>query len=494
MWVEIRRRVLTEGESKREILREYGIHYKTLQKILTYAEPPGYRKREPGPAKKIAPYLGVIRQILEDDRSAPPKQRHTAKRIWERLRAEHGFDGGQTIVKDAVRAWKMGGLEVFVPLVHRPGEGQVDFGAAVVVMRGERIVVAVFEVSLPYSGAVFCVAYPAECTETFQDGHVRAFEFFGGVMRWMVYDNPRIAVVKAGPGRKRVLSSGFLRLQSHYLFTERFCGVRKPHEKGSVESLVGYGRRNFMVPVPHVESFEELNAMLREGSRDDLSRRVRGKDKTKGELLEEERRSFLPLPKTRFEAHRVEETKANSLSLVRFHCNDYSVPTACAHHPVIAVGTVDEVRLIAQDQVVARHRRCWKKERAIFDPLHYLALLERKARALDQARPLEGWDLPPCFALLRRRLEAQDEKGTREYIKVLRLLESIPLAVLTGAVEHGLSIGAIQSEAVRLIALHRQERPVTLFCLDGHPHLKAVILGPIALTAYRDLVPPPAEG
>jgi hypothetical protein len=130
----------------------------------------------------------------------------------------------------------------------------------------------------------------------------------------------------------------------------------------------------------------------------------------------------------------------------------------------------------------------------IFEPVHYLALLERKPGALDYARPLEGWDLPSCFALLRRRLEAQEEKGTREYIKVLRLLESTPLSVLTGAVEHGLSIGAIQSEAVRLIALHRQERPVALFCLDGHPHLKAVVLGPIALTAYRDLVPPPAEG
>jgi hypothetical protein len=150
--------------------------------------------------------------------------------------------------------------------------------------------------------------------------------------------------------------------------------------------------------------------------------------------------------------------------------------------------------MIAQDRVVARHRRCWEKERVIFDPLHYLALLERKPGALDHARPLEGWDLPPCFALLRRRLEAQDEKGTREYIKVLRLLESIPLAVLTGAVEHGLSIGAIQSEAIRLIALHRQEAPVALFSLDGHPHLKGVHVGPLVLAAYRDLVPPPAEG
>jgi hypothetical protein len=273
------------------------------------------------------------------------------------------------------------------------------------------------------------------------------------------------------------------------LFEAHFCLVRRAQEKGHVENLVGYARRNFLVPVPSVPSFAALNEDLQARCRQDLQRRVRGKPIGKADLLAEEAAVLLPLPKQAFEARRVETAKANSLSLVRFDGNDYSVPTDYAHHAVTAVGGIEEVRLVVGRRVVARHPRLWGKEQVHFDPVHYLALLERKPGALDFARPLEGWQLPDCFTVLRRRLEGELEgRGTREFIKVLRLLEAATVPQLAQAVESALAIGATSAEAVRLVLEHRREQPVGLFCLDGHLHLKAVRVQGPDLTAYRALV------
>jgi transposase len=488
MWRDVRRRVLVEGVSKREICREYGIHFTTLQKILTHPTPPGYRQTKPREKRKIGPYLLFIDEILTADKDAPRKQRHTAKRIFDRLGAEVGYSGGYTAVKEAVRSWKQKSREVFLPLSHPPGWAQVDYGYAKIDLAGERTQVAFFVMTLPFSDAFFVCAFPRECTQTFQEGHRRAFEFFDGVASRISYDNSRIAVITIGKGRERKLTDGFLRLQSHYNFIEHFCLVRRPNEKGHVETLVGFSRRNFMVPVPKVDTIEQLNLHLEACLRADLRRTLRGKEKTKGELLAQERAAMLPLPRQSFATHRVEKVSASSLSLVRFDTNDYSLPTRYAHHPVTAIGTLDEVRLVAGDHLVARHRRCWKKEQVFFDPVHYLALLERKPGALDFARPMEQWELPPCFDLLRRRLAADMEnKGVREYIKVLRLLETATVRELAGAIEQALSIGATSVDAIKLILEHRRQTPISLFCLDGHPHLKSVRVPDVDLTVYGDL-------
>ena len=182
------------------------------------------------------------------------------------------------------------------------------------------------------------------------------------------------------------------------------------------------------------------------------------------------------------------QTSANSLSLVRFDRNDYSVPTDFAHHEVTAMGGIKEVRLLVGTEVVATHRRHWGKEHVTFDPRHYLALLERKPGALDYARPLENLKLPGCFAVLRRRLEADlGHAGTREFIKVLRLMEKATLRQLTAAVEQALAIGATGADAIACILYTRTERPVGLFSLDGHPHLKEVVVEDPDLVAYRAL-------
>ncbi len=490
LWNEIRRQVLVEGVSKRQVCREYGLGWRTLEKMLGFPEPPGYRRRVPRGRPKLGAFVGVIDGILagDADPSTPRKQRHTARRIFERLRDEHGYTGSEVTVRRYVAEQVRVSGEVFVPLSQPPGEAQFDFGEATVEIAGVRVKAALAVMTLPYSDAFFVSAYPRECSETFQAGHVAAFRFFGGVPTKTAYDNTRLAVSRIVGPNERTLTREFLRLESHFLFTHRFCRVARGNEKGHVENLLGYARRNFLVPVPSFGSFTELNAHLKERCLADLPRRVRGARQTKAELLADDRAAMLALPANEFEPRRVEQRRASSLSLVRFDRNDYSVPTAYAHHELTVAGGIERIEISSGTEIVATHPRDWGAEHTTYDPRHYLALLERKPGALDFARPLERWDLPVGFRLLRRRLEADlGCNGTREFIKVLRLMEHASLGELTGAVDAALTIGATSADAVALILYHRSERPVGLFSLDGHPHLRSVQVDPPDLHAYATL-------
>jgi transposase len=487
-WSEIRRRVLTGELSMRQASSEYGLNFRTVHKIVHHPEPPSFQPPR-GRAKPVLdPFLPIIRQILDDDRHAPPKQRHTARRIFERLRDEHDYPGCPSIVRDAVRACKQSLAEVFVPLLHPPGEGQVDFGRAEVIVAGVRHKAALFVLTLPHSNARFGCLFPRECTETFHEGHARAFAFFAGVPTRLSYDNSKIAVVKLTGPHERQLSREFLRLQAHFTFAAHFCRVRQAHEKGHVENGVGYVRRNFLVPVPEADSWDEHNVRLAAACRREFERTGGGHDRATAELLVADRAAFLPLPTEPFEARRVEAVTINSLSLGRFDGNDYSVPTACAYQALTAIGTIDRVRFHRRGEVVAEHARCWGKGQVTFEPLHYLALLERKPGALDYARPLAGWSLPAAFAALRRRLEEADPKGgTRQYIRVLRLLEGHDLAAVTAAVEHAVSLAVADADAVRLLLEGARERPAVGFDLTGRPQLSAVRVPPPDLSVYASL-------
>ena len=488
LWSEIRRRVLTGELSLRQACSEYGLNFRTVRKIVRNPEPPPFRAPPPRRKPVLGPFLAIVQQLLDDDRHAPPKQRHTARRIFERLRDEHGYPGCPSIVRDAVRAYQQSQAEVFVPLLHPPGEGQVDFGRAEVVVAGVRHQAALFVLTLPYSNARFGCLFPRECTEAFHEGHARAFAFFGGVATRISYDNSKIAVVKLIGPHERRLTREFLRLQSHFAFASHFCRLRQAHEKGHVENGVGYVRRNFLVPVPQADSWGDLNAHLAAACRREFERTGAGRGRATAELLAADRAAFLPLPAEPFEARRVEPVIINSLSLGRFDSNDYSVPTAFAYQALTAIGTIDRVRFHRRGTVVAEHARCWGKGQVTFEPLHYLALLERKPGALDYARPLAGWSLPAVFAALRRRLEEADPKrGTKHYIRVLRLLETYDLPAVTAAVERALALAVSDADAVRLLVEGARERPAAGFDLTGRPQLLAVNLPPPDLAAYSAL-------
>ena len=453
-WLQIRRRVLREGVSKRQILRETGMHWRTLEKILGHASPPGYQRSKPPQKPKIDPYLGRIAEILESDKHIHRKQRHTAKRIWERLQ-EEGFTGGYTIVKVAVRELKRTGKEVYLPLKHPPGEAQVDFGYALVKMGGVLRKICFFVMALPYSDAFFVRAYERECTETFWDGHVRAFEFFGGVPRRITYDNSRVMISKIVGPRARELTAGFQQLLSHYLFRYHFCLVRRANEKGVVEGLVKYARQNFMVPVPQVRDFDELNASLLGRCQQDLHRRVRGQSQSKKQLLTEEQFSFFGLPFTPFEACRTQPGRVNSELLVRFDDNDYSVPMEYAY----------------QDETSKAN-----------------TLLERKPHSLAFAKPFDALALSPCFDVLRRRMEAQLEHGRREYIAVLRLLETHSMTQLTRAVEKALRHRVLAKDGLAQFLLNTVPWRQTAFGLAGGQHLRLVQIAKADVRQYAALL------
>ncbi|MHC4883355.1 MAG: IS21 family transposase [Planctomycetota bacterium] len=270
-WIELRRQIRNGEISLRQLERDTGIHRQTLRKIRDHSEPPGYRRSKPVEKSKIGPYLGRIKQILDADKDIPKKQRHTAKKILETLQSE-GFTGGYTTVKDAVRQIKKTSKEVFMLLSQRPGEAQVDFGHALANFNGTLKKVVFFVMTMVHSDAMFVMAFPRECTEAFLEAHARAFEFFGCVPKRISYDNTRVAVTKILKHHKRKYTSEFKRLISHYLFEPHFCNVRRPNEKGIVEGSVKYSRLNFMVPVPQVTDYEELNQLLLSCCQSDLSR------------------------------------------------------------------------------------------------------------------------------------------------------------------------------------------------------------------------------
>jgi transposase len=462
--------------------------------MLEYSLPPGYRRQKPIRRPKLGPWLGVIDAILEDDKQRPKKQRHTAKRIFERLRAEHGYTGGYTIVKDYVRQSKIGSQEMVVPLSHAPGEAQADFGEAVVAIAGVECKAHFMAFDLPHSDDCFVQAYPAETTEAFLDGHVRAFEYFGGVPTRILYDNTKLAVARILGDGARQKTRAFSELQSYYLFAEKFGRPAKGNDKGKVENLVGYGRRNFMVPIPYAASWEELNAGFEADCRARRGRRLRGHTESIGERFERDRAAMLPFPASPYEACEKVTVRVSSLSLVRYRTNDYSVPTQYGHRQVLLKGYVHRVEIICGAEVIARHVRSYERETAVYDPLHYLALLEHKSRALDQAAPLAGWELPDCFAALRRLLDARLNKhASREYIQVLRLLETFALAEVTYAVEQALRLGTISFDAVRHLLLCRIERKPPRLDLQNWPHLPLASVRTTQATDYMALLSyPPA--
>ena len=494
LYAEVRRSVYVEGLSERAAARRVGLARETVRKMRRYRLPPGYRRTQPIRCPKLDAFTGIIDQILRDDQHRPKKQRHTAKRIWERLRAEHAFTGGYTIVKDYVREKRLGGHEMFVPLTHPPGDAQADFGEALVVVAGVECKAHYLVVDLPHSDDAFVKAFPAETTEAFCDGHNAAFRYFGGVPRRIVYDNTKLVVAKILGDGTRQRTQVFSELQSHYLFDDRFGRPGKGNDKGKVEGLVGYARRNWFVPIPRVASWDALNADLERQCRDRRGRRLRRHAETIGERFARDRHALLPLPEVPYDACDTRPTRVTSLSLVRYRRNDYSVPTAYGHREVLVKGYVDHVVIVCGGDAIARHPRSYEREALIFDPLHYLALLERKTGALDQAAPLAGWELPEEFIRLRRLLEARLGKpGTREYVQVLRLLEDFQRSHVRGAIRDALALGVIGFDAVKHLVLCRIEHRPPRLDLAQYPHLPAARVTTTAAADYLTLLGVGAE-
>lgn len=485
----VRQAYFRQGMSKRAIARHFGISRDSVDKMIVYSVPPGYRRTAPVKRPKLDGFTEIIDQWLREDVGRPRKQRHTAKRIFDRLREEHGFTGGYTIIKDYLREHERRGREMFVPLHHAPGHAQADFGEAQVVIGGAEQKAYFFVFDLPHSDACYVRAYPAATAEAWVDGHVHAFAFFGRVPLSVLYDNDRCLVARILPDgirQRAALFSGFL---SHYLIQDRYGRPGKGNDKGSVEGIVGWARRNFMVPLPRFATWEEFNAWLEEQCRKRHADTLRGHGETIGQRLQRDLGAMMPLPPAPFDACDQATGRVSSQALVRYKTNDYSVPVAYGHREVWIRGYVDQVVIGCGGDVIACHPRSYDREDMVFDPIHYLPLLEKKTGALDQAAPLVDWELPAEFQTLRRLMEARLLKaGRREYVQVLRLLETFELGDLHVAVKTALRMGAVSFDAIKHLVLCQVERRPPKLDLDVYPYLPRAHVRTTSAASYMCLM------
>ena len=488
----IRRKVLLDGQSQRDVARELGHSRKTIAKALVHASPPGYQMGVERKCPVMDAYRPVIEQWMEADKTAPPKQRHTASRIYERLRDEHEFMGNEGTARRFVAKLKaQQPREAFMPLLFDAGEeAQVDWGEAKVIENGIQRTVQLFCMRLSHSKASFVYPYERATMEAFLDGHVRAFTFFGGVPKRLAYDNLKSAVTHVGRGRERKLNERFLQLRSFYLFDTRFCNIASGNEKGDVENLVKRCQRTYLTPVPAVTSIgTDLAQRLRESCERDLLKVDDHQTQSRAQLLEKERAAFVPLPAAVFRACREESTHVSKQLLVRFDGNDYSVPTEQAHQPCVVRGFVDRVEIEVNHQQVAVHPRCYGQGEFVLEPLHYLKLLERKPGSLDNARPFKQRDWGDELGAMRKELEYRQPGGvgTGQFIEILQLALKHPMEAVKRAVGVCVDRRAYSAAAVLNVLRNEPQRPLARLDLSGRDELSGIGAGIRPLSIYDQL-------
>ena len=453
------------GKNISELSRITGHSRNTIKKAIK-GEPWGYKERKHQAFPVLGPYMGIIDRWLEGDRGQPKKQRHTARRIYNRLVEEYGFNGGESTVRRYVKMAKIKlGLEepkVFVPCDPEAGiEAEVDWGTATAIIAGNKVRLKFFCMRSKYSGKHFVRFYPCERQQAFFDAHIHAFNFFGGVFPVIIYDNLRSAVQKVLRGRRRTEQESFRKFKSYYSFEARFCNSNSAHEKGGVEGLVGFARRNYMVPVPEAESIEGLNEEVLKRCNAYGNHTISGRDRTVNELYEEEKKHLLDLPDVAYSNVHVSNGRVDKYSTVIIDKNRYSVPTQYSGFRVKVIIGVDKVEIFNGNKKIATHERKFGKNKWCLKPEHYLDLILMRPMSFDSARPIKEWrkSWPEVFNTLldRFRREHGETKGIKEFISVLMLHKDYSCSEIEAAVELALENDISSSEGIRHILIFVKE-------------------------------------
>ena len=467
-----------------------------MKKAIESAEPVTYTLKQPRQAPVLGAHKARIDELLEENERLPRKQRRTCHKIYEEIAAD-GYRGSESRVRGYIaekrRAKKK--RKVYIPLTFDPGtDAQVDWGEAVVILNGEEMTVQLFLMRLCYSRRLFVMAFPTQKQESFFEGHVRAFHFFGGVPRRISYDNLKAAVLRVLEGRNRKEQERFILFRSHYLFESHFCTPGAGHEKGRVEKGVGFSRRNFLVPIPQVASFEALNDHLLAGCLADDARRVDRQEVTVGEAWEMERAYLLPLLERDFECCVSKPVVLNGYSQVEYETNRYSVPADQAYRNLMIKAYPFRIDILHLDDVIASHPRCYDRKQDILDPLHYLPLLEQRPGAFEHAKPIRRWRerWPVAYEQLLDHLREKwpDGKGVREFIRILKLHHDHPADLMARAVTQALAYGCGHLDGVRLCLRQLTEPEMTISSIDlAHwPQLVGVGAQELNLARYDDLL------
>lgn len=451
------------------VARKLGVHRRMVREALTSALP-GQRKQPTRTRPSLGPVTPFIDDILQADRKAPRKQRHTAHRIYERIRTECP---DQVIAESTVRryvrlrktALGLLGQETFVPQSYTWGQqAQVDWYEAEAELGGHRQTLQVFCMRSMASAAAFHRAYPRATQQAFLEAHELAFRYFGGVFRLCRYDNLKSAVKAILRGKRREETARFIAFRSHWHFEADFCTPGAGHEKGGVEGEQGYFRRNHWVPVPQAEHLQALNEQLLKGCRQDEARQVGDRAMTVGTATALEREHLLPIPAEGCDLAEVCFPIVDSKGCVKVRTNGYSVPVR-AGTKVRAVVRPAAVEVWHEGRCVAAHERSYRRQQKILNLEHYLDVLERKPGALAGSTPLEQWraqgrwpaSYDRLWATLRERHGTQE--GTRQMIQLLTLGRSAGYDRLRQAVETALQLGCADPAAVRyLVTADEQAR------------------------------------
>ena len=446
----------------RELARRFGTHRRTVRDALVSAVPPARKPSSPKAAPVLDQWKPVIDGWLLADRDAPRKQRHTARRVWQRLVDEHGAVIAESTVRGYVASVKRDLpaviADVKIPQTHVLGaEAEVDFGDLWFVLNGVKVKGHMFVMRLSASGKAFHYVYLNEAQQAFLDGHVRAFEYFGGVpVSRIRYDNLGSAVVKVLKGRSREETVQFQLLRSHYRFDSFFCepGLGGAHEKGGVEGDIGRFRRNHLVPVPNVSSVAELNERIAAADIRDDRRFITGRSIRVGDHFAAESTKLLDLPAEPFDPALVLRSRVDSKSRVSVRQNFYSVPVRFVGQRINVRLGADTVTAVDGAQNVAEHVRLSGRhgESLVLD--HYLETLTFKpgafagATALAAARRSGAFtvDHDRYLAAARRRLG--DQHGTRAMIEVLLAHRHLPADAICAGIDAALSVGVVDPQIV----------------------------------------------
>ncbi len=486
----IRRAFFVEEKSLREIAREFHHSRKTIRKALASPEPTVYNLQKKRPAPAMDAYKDRLEELLTENETLPRKQRYTGQRIYELL-VEAGYTGSASTLRGYVAAYRKAKRRpaVYLPLEFDPGQdAQVDWGEGLVEIAGDRVKVQLFFMHLNYSRRTFVMAFPTQRQEAFAMGHVKAFEFFQGVPHRLTYDNLKTAVQKILEGHTRQEQAAFIQLRSHYLFESYFCNPAQGHEKGGVEGSVGFGRRNYLVPIPKVASWAELNRLLLERVLADDQRTVDRQEHPIGIAWQLEQPHLRPLPAHPFDHQIAQPVTLTPYSQVTFETNRYSVPADQAQKQLLLKADPFEVTILSQERILARHPRSYERNADIFDPLHYLSLLEQRPGALAHAKPLRQWRQrwPEVYEQLLERLRQGDSEsqGIREFVRILKLHQDYPEDLLSQAITQALACGCPHLEGVQL-CLHQLQQT--------EPVLKRVDLSDFPQLAQVGAQPPDAH-
>lgn len=488
------RRLHRDGVSARQIARRLRVGRDTIRKALADPEPKPYTLAAPRPAPVFGAYQAAVDAILDADRTAPRKQRHTATQVYRRLVAEHGYAGSYHPIQRYLKHRRDAARETLVPLDHAPGHrAEADFGHIHVDFPDGRRLVPVLVVTWSYSNAPFALALPTERTEAVLHGLVAAFDFFGGVPREVWWDNPTTVAVHVLRGRERTLHPRYAALTSHYAFAPKFCMPATPQEKPRVENRVKDLERMWATPVPRARDIDELNDHLRRCCLQARERTAGTATQTVGERLAHDLAAAGPRPARPFDACVIHPGQVDKYQTVAFDANRYSVPRRHAFTGVTVRGFIDRVEVVADHRVVATHRRSYGRGERVLDPLHFLVTLGQKPATLDHAPVYRDWALPPAFAALRDDLDRRlgPRPGARQYIAVLQLLARFPLDRVARAVAHHLARGEPTAAAITATA-ERLDDPAPP--PPSGTRLSHVAVPRPDLARFDRLLPRPTEG